>query len=149
MTTDTVQSLANADAVEEAIEEREDERAEAVMSRAEAEATKRRLEAKHEADQENEIVMVPIADETVPMYPIEAGKVLELSRMLIEAEREGDFMTQIEVADEQRQLFAEKSYYPDVFDRDFWNQFEKDEIRDAWNEWGNRSRNTDEPLGNR
>ena len=145
----TVADLGNADAAEEMHERTIEKRDQAIISRAEALATKKRLEAKAEVDREREIVMMPIADETVPMYPIEAGTVLEVTRTLIEGHRKGDELLLIEAADEQRRLMAEKSYYPDVFDREFFNQFEKEEIKDAWGEWTNRSRNTDEPLGNR
>ena len=121
----------------------------AALSRSSALATKRRLEAKAETEREQQIVMVPIAGETIPMHPLEAGKDLEIRRMLIEGHRDDDISKLIEAADEQRRLFAERNYFPEVFDREFFNQFEKDEIVAAWSEWTARSRNADEPLGNR
>lgn len=145
----TVADLGNADAAEEMHEQLQQKRDGELMSRAEALATKQRLEAKHESKQEKEIVMVPVAGETIPMHPIEPGTVLEITRKMIEGRRKGDDILLVEAADEQRQLFAEKNYFPDDFDREFWNTFDKDEIQEAWSEWTNRSRNTDEPLGNR
>ncbi|AXR80785.1 hypothetical protein [Natrarchaeobaculum sulfurireducens] len=149
----TLADLNNTEAAVQAgkqhLEEADQPDGDGVISRAEALATKRRLEGRHEADRETGIVMVPIGegdDEiVVPMYPIEPGKVLEISRMQIE----GDVAEQIVAEDEKRRLMAEKNYHPDVFDREFFNVFDKDEIASAWNEWAARSRNIEEPLGNR
>lgn len=132
----------NPEFVERATEQVREGKREDVLSRAEALATKRRLEEKREVDRE--VVKVPIDGEDVPLYPLDAGTALSYARRAIEAERNNDLDERVVAMDDMRQEFVDRGYFPDVFDREFWNAFDPDTLREAWREWGQRSRGGDD-----
>lgn len=139
----TIDDLDNSESAELMWEETQAKRQQEKLSRQEALATKRRLEQRREDD--TQPVHVPLRHgETIAMEPLAEGKALELARQTIEAERGNDRAELIVAMDEMRQVCADNAVHGDVFDREFWNGLDRDEMKGFWEAYGLKSRGGDD-----
>lgn len=129
----------NGEFVEQATAEVREQQQESQLSRAEALETKRRLLESRAT--ETETVLVSVEGEEVEMEPLSGlGEKTGLARRMIEADRAGDEDERLIVLDDMVQRLADHSVHGDVFDREFWDGFDDEAIREAYQDLGLKSR---------
>ena len=136
--------FSNPEFVEESRENLRQEEINEQLSSAEALEVKRQLEQKRK--DESQTVMIEVEEGLeIEFERLGFGETTDMPKEILMAEREGNDLAAIAAIDKMVQRLADKSVEP-CFDREFWNPYENELIKDVYGQLARSSRGGD-PTG--